>query len=182
MRTDTFLKIAEHDHTGSGSGTQITTGGLATDSVTGAKILLANAEYLKGRNNANSANISIIKVGTADTLEFGAVILAASVTTLSTSLINTLATAVTLADNQSAITTGIITLSTDESCTVHYRLVRNGVTQNGTLRFTDADTFPADNFQGTDVGVTFTVSSGALFYATTSTGNTASMTYTIIKE
>jgi len=72
MRTDTFLKIAEHDHTGSGKGVQISTGAIATDSITGAKIRLDNNEYLKGRNAANNANISIVKVNVSDKLAFGA--------------------------------------------------------------------------------------------------------------
>lgn len=300
MRTDTFLLIAQHDHTGLGMGDKIDTGALATDAVTGAKIRLDNVEYLKGRNAANSANINIIqvnandklaigtdlsnlamigntfitgrnnadsayidmlkvntsdklvigtdvanlaiindtyiqarnnadsgyisiakvntsdkieigveiasvvklsnnvafqhrnqadaayvntlKLNASDKIELGATVVAVNADTLGTSLIDTLATAVTLADNQSAITAGVVTLSTDESCAVHYRLVRNGVTQSGVVRFTDTETIPSESYTGTDVGVTFTVSSGALFYATTSTGNTASMTYVVIKE
>lgn len=72
MRTDTFLKIAEHDHTGAGKGTQIATGAIATDAITGAKIRLDNNEYLKGRNAANNANISIIKINASDKLALGA--------------------------------------------------------------------------------------------------------------
>ena len=147
-----------------------------------ANLAMIGDTYLTGRNNADSAYINMFKVGTDDKIAVGANILSANIETASTSLIDTLATAVVLADNQSAITAGIITLSTDESCAVHYRLVRNGVTQSGVLRFTDAETIPSDQFTGTDVGITFTVSSSALFYATTSTGNTVSMTYVVIKE
>lgn len=42
LRTDTFLKIAEHDHSGSGNGANIGGGSIANDSITGAKIRLAN--------------------------------------------------------------------------------------------------------------------------------------------
>jgi hypothetical protein len=221
MRTDTFLKIAEHNHTGSGSGEPLSAGSFAADSITGASIRLDNNEYIRarnvansgdintikvdtndnltigadfaamamindtyytGRNNADSAYINLFKIGTDDKIAVGATILAASIETTSTSLIDTLSSAVTLADNQSAITAGIVTLSTDESCAVHYRIVRNGVTQSGVVRFNDADTVPSESFHGTNIGVTFTVSSGALFYATTSTGNTGSMTYVVIKE
>lgn len=68
MRTDTFLKIAQHDHTGGGSGTQITAGALASDSITGAKIRLDNDEYLKARNAANTANVNMLKLDTNDDL------------------------------------------------------------------------------------------------------------------
>lgn len=68
MRTDTFQKIAEHDHTGSGKGKQLGAGSLAADSVTGAKIRLDNDESLKARNNADSSNIDILKINTSDKL------------------------------------------------------------------------------------------------------------------
>ena len=72
MRTNTFLKIAQHDHSGSaGMGVAITTAALAADSVTGVKILLANDQYLRGRNAANSADINIIKVNSSNTLTLG---------------------------------------------------------------------------------------------------------------
>jgi len=300
LRTDTFLKIAEHDHSGSGSGTPLSTGAISADAITGAKIRLDNDEYIRARNFANSGDISTIKIGTddklvinpeistvvklsnnialqhrnaadsayvstillnasdkialgadlanlaiindtfltgrnnadsayinllkvntsdkiavgadlanaalvnnvslqhrnaadsayietlkvnaSDKIELGANVVSANIETASTSLINTLASAVTLADNQAATTAGIVTLSTDESCAVHYRIVRNGVTQSGVVRFNDVDTVPSESFHGTDVGVTFTVNAGDLEYATTSTGNTASMTYVVIKE
>lgn len=171
MRTDTFVKIAEHDHTGSGKGLQIATAALATDAVTDTKILLANNAFMRGRNAADGADINIVKVDTSDRIVLGD----ASTMTLPDA-------AITLADNQSAITTGIVTLGTDESCAVHYRIVRNGVTQSGVLRFTDVETIPAETYVGTSVGVTFTVASGVLKYATTSTGNTGSMTYVLVKE
>jgi hypothetical protein len=260
MRTDTFLKIAQHQHTGSGDGSQLGTGSILADAVTGAKIRLDNNEFLKARNQLNTANINMLKVNTSDDIEFeaeiavailkqntyllgknqadsgeidlikvdasdnialgadlanlsiinntyitsvdnagtgsvniakvnaadkielGANVLAANVETISTSLIDTLTSAITLADNQSAVTAGVVSLGTDESCTVHYRIVRNGVTQSGTLQFTDVDTIPSESFQGSDVGVTFTVNAGDLEYATTSTGNTASLTFVVIKE
>ena len=222
MRTDTFLKIAEHQHTGSADGAQLSTGSIAANAITGAKIRLANNEYLRSRNAAgsddinalkinasdkielgaeigvapslinnialqhrnaaDSAYIATLKINAADKIELGANILSASVETLATSLIDTLDTAVVLADNQTAVTAGVISLGTDESCTIKYRLVRNGVTQSGTLEFTDVETIPQETYVGTDVGVTFTVNAGDLEYATTSTGNTTSMTYVVIKE
>lgn len=75
IRTNTWLKIAEHDHTGSnGKGIQLSAGALAADSVTGLKILLANDQYLRGRNAANSADKSILKVSTGDEIVFGTTI------------------------------------------------------------------------------------------------------------
>ena len=75
LRTNTWLKIAQHDHSGvSGMGVAISTSALAADSVTGTKIRLDNDQYLRGRNAANSADINIIKVNSSDTLTLGAVL------------------------------------------------------------------------------------------------------------
>ena len=300
MRTDTFVKIAEHDHSGSGNGTQLGTGSIAADAITGAKIRLDNDEYLRSRNFANSADINMIKIDTADKLvvnpeisavvklsnnialqhrnaadsayistivltaldkialgadvanlamnndtyiqgrnqadsayidllkvnatdkiavgaelanldvvnnvalqhrnnadsayietikvntsdkiEVGATVVSASIESTSTSLIDTLDSAVTLNDNQTATSAGIVSLGANESCSVHYRVVRNGDVQSGVIRFSDVDTIPSGSYNGIDVGVTFTVSAGALQYATTSTGFSGSMTYVVIKE
>lgn len=48
---------------------QINTSGIKNDAVTGAKIRLNNAEYLKGRNFANSANVSLFRVNASDQIE-----------------------------------------------------------------------------------------------------------------
>jgi hypothetical protein len=72
LRTDTFLKIAQHDHTGSGNGTQLTENAFADDAISGAKIRLDNDEYLTARNAANSADINIVKVDSNDEIYFGA--------------------------------------------------------------------------------------------------------------
>lgn len=66
--------MAQHDHTGSGNGSQLGTGSLQADAVTGAKLRLDNDEYLRGRNNADSANINILKVNTSDLIELGATV------------------------------------------------------------------------------------------------------------
>lgn len=335
MRTDTFLKIAQHQHTGSADGAQLGTGSLVADAVTGAKIRLDNNEYLRARNAADSANVNMIKIDanddlyidpeiakllikndtyvtarnnadsadvnvfkltTADKLDIGPeissvikisnnvalqhrnaadsayidtikvnasdkvvlgadlaslaiindtfiqarnnadsayidilkvttadkltispeissviklsnnialqhrnqadsayidtikvntsdlIVLGAEVVSIQTNTVNAGATAVTLTDNTViAADASVITLSTDESCRIRYRLVRNGSTQEGVLSFTDVSTIPSESFTGTDVGVTFSVSSGALYYTTTSTGSNVSMYYTILK-
>ena len=298
MRTDTFLKIAQHQHTGAGDGAQLGTGSILADAVTGAKIRLANDEFLKarnaadsaninivkvdtnddayfeaevanmvlkqntyllgrnaadsgnvnllkidanddlaidpdisklnlknatyltGRNNADSADVNLLRINTSDKLEIaaeigavlkmsnntyiqgrnnadsayvdmfkvrtddkiqvGANILAATIETATTSKIVP-QNSVVLADNTAVATsTSVISLGADESCLIRYRLLRNGVTQEGTLQFTDADTVPAESYTGTAVGVTFSVNAGDLEYTTTSTGNAVSMFYTIL--
>lgn len=208
MRTDTFLKIAEHNHDGSGNGAKLGAGSFENDSVTNLNIRLANDGYLRARNFLNTADINILKIDTSDDLfidaQISKVLLknnvyltgrnnadSASVDVLKIDTSDRIIVktdriesnpSITLADNQAATTAGIVTLGTDESCTVHYRIVRNGVTQSGTLKFTDVDTVPAEEYSGTLVGVTFTVNAGDLEYATTSTGQTGSMTYVVIKE
>lgn len=66
LRTETFQKISEHDHTGGGRGTQIGTGAIVDDSITDAKVRLRNDNYLRARNAASSADIDIIKVDDND--------------------------------------------------------------------------------------------------------------------
>jgi hypothetical protein len=66
LQTDTFLKIAEHNHTGSGNGEQLGTGALLASAVTGAKIRLDNDEYLRSRNAADSADVNLLKLDTND--------------------------------------------------------------------------------------------------------------------
>jgi len=64
-----FSAISAHDHTGSGNGLQIATAAIATDAVTDAKILLRNAQFLRGRNAANSADINILGLDVSNNLE-----------------------------------------------------------------------------------------------------------------
>ena len=46
LKSDTFQKIAEHNHTGSGTGSKLGTGSIIADAITGALIRLDNDEYL----------------------------------------------------------------------------------------------------------------------------------------
>lgn len=71
LKTQTFLKIAEHDHTGAGKGSQLGTGSILANAINGTKIRLANNEYLRGRNQAGSADINLLKVNASDKGEFG---------------------------------------------------------------------------------------------------------------
>jgi len=247
MKTDTFQKIAEHDHTGSGKGTQIGTAAIVADAVTGAKIRLDNDEYLRGRNFADSDNLSIVKVNASDLMEFGLTannfniknntfitgrnqansdnidiikvdggdklevgtdvsklnlvndlylqarnqansgyINIAKVDTSDNVLIeaHTISqqSSVTLADNQPTTSAGVITLGSNEAAKIHYRIVRNTDVQSGTLEIEQSGDLLFDEYIGDDTGVTFSLNSGALEYATTSTGNTAAFTYVIIKK
>jgi hypothetical protein len=196
MKTDTFQKIAEHDHTGAGKGKQIGTGALVADGVTGAKIRLDNQEYLRGRNQADSANIDMFKIDGGDEINVGATITSATITsaTITTGTITTgtiptsnqtqinATGSKTLADNQSATTAAIITLSADEACSIHYSIVRSTDVQKGVLECSESGDLLFDEYIGTDTGVTFSLNAGVLEYATTSTGNTAALIYSIIKQ
>lgn len=284
MRTDTFLKIAQHDHSGSGNGSQLGTGSLIADAVTGAKIRLDNDEYLRsrnaadtgninmikvdtnddlyinpeisnllmknntyilgrnqadsaninivkvdggdnldfgaqvsvlnmknntnltGRNNADSANINLIKVNTSDDIELGAEIAVAKMkndtyitarnnadsgdinlakvdTTDSLLLLNgreVLSKSVTLTDNTSvAATANVITLASNEAVVIDYKIIRGTDVVTGQLELEQSNALVQREEVGDDVGVTFSLSSDALFYTTTNTGNNATLSYNI---
>lgn len=68
MLTDTWTKIAEHNHDGAGNGVQLAAGALADNAITGAKIRLDNNESLDARNQANSGDVSLLKLDTNDEL------------------------------------------------------------------------------------------------------------------
>lgn len=69
--TDTWTPIANHRHEGSGDGNQIRTAGIEANAITGAKIRLANDEYLRARNAANNADLNLWKANASDVLEQG---------------------------------------------------------------------------------------------------------------
>lgn len=69
MLSDTFQKISAHDHTGGGNGALIGAGALADDSINDLKLRLRNNEAFRARNFANSADVSILKLGTDDRVE-----------------------------------------------------------------------------------------------------------------
>lgn len=92
IRDNCFQKIVDHDHTGaSGLGKQLTSAAFADDAITFAKINGANDSYLTARNNADSADINIIKVNTSDTLTLGATLASPTITsaTLSSPVLTT---------------------------------------------------------------------------------------------
>jgi hypothetical protein len=248
MKTSTFLKIAQHDHSGSGNGAQLGTGSIIADAITGAKVRLDNDEYLRARNNADSANLSLLKANTSDKIVFGTDIADINLTNntyltarnqadsadidivkvdegdqldfgTQVSVFNmktntyltgrnldnsgninvfkidaqdrvdfadgnlVLKGTATLTDNTSvaAAVPNFPTLSTDESAMLIYKIVRSTSVQFGTLWLDENGSLKAEECFGDDVGVTFTEDAGALDYVTTSTGNNATLTYTLIK-
>lgn len=67
-----WQKIADHDHTGGGLGTQISAGAIAANAVIGASIRYENNVAARWRNAANTADINGIKVNASNLVEFGA--------------------------------------------------------------------------------------------------------------
>lgn len=151
-----------------------------------SKANMVNDTFITSRNNADSADISIVKVDTSDKVILGS----SNVSTISGSALDvsgakqiTSNNTVTLTDNTASPTSaGVITLGTDEWCKVLYKIVRNTDVQFGELWLDEDNSSVIEEFSGDDTGVTFSISSGALQYITTSTGNNATMTYFIIKE
>jgi len=71
-----FEKISEHTHQGSGTGNQITTNGIAANGVKGTNLRLDNAQWLRGRNAANTGDINLIRATSGDAVEVGVSIIA----------------------------------------------------------------------------------------------------------
>lgn len=67
----TWTNIASHDHSGDPKGNQLSTAAFANDSITGAKIRLDNAQWLRARNAANSADLNLIRASATDSAEIG---------------------------------------------------------------------------------------------------------------
>lgn len=79
LRTDCFLRIAEHDHSGSqgpgiGMGRPIQGAGIVNNGINDTKIRLRNNEWLRGRNSTDNADIDIIKVNSGNNLELGTIL------------------------------------------------------------------------------------------------------------
>jgi hypothetical protein len=69
LRLECFQKISEHDHTGGGKGLQLGSGSIVDDSMTDLKVRLRFDQFLRSRNEANSADVSILRITTSDKLE-----------------------------------------------------------------------------------------------------------------
>lgn len=158
MRTDTFAVISSHDHTGSGNGKQLGTSSISADAITGAKIRLDNDEYLRGRNNADSANKSIIKVNTSDELEFGTTVGTIEIQDDGLTIVDNADNTKVIAFNASNITTattrtlsapdatGIIVLN-DNTATLSGKTISSA---SNTLTI-DADVATVSNIKNADI-------------------------------
>ena len=138
----------------------------------GAEIAAAKLKqntYLTGRNAADDGDVNIAKVDSQDR-----VLLQDTLYVKGTA---------TLADNTSvaAAVPNLPTVSTDETIFMFFKIVRNGDVQFGQVIFDEDGTNLVQELTGDDVGVTFSNDAGTLDYTTTSTGNAATLTYTIIK-
>ncbi len=96
-----LTEISAHDHSGSGNGTQIGTTGLANDGVTGTKIRLDNAQYLRARNAANNADLNLLRADAGDLLDIARVARFSSSETLTSSGAISLTTNLTILNGSS---------------------------------------------------------------------------------
>ena len=62
--------LSTHDHTGSGKGLKIGAAALDANAVTGASLRLDNAQWLRARNAANSADTNLLRLDSSDVLRF----------------------------------------------------------------------------------------------------------------
>jgi len=74
LLTDLFNAISSHTHGGSGTGNPIATTGLAANAADDTKILLRNAQWLRGRNAADTGDINILRVNASNAVEISATI------------------------------------------------------------------------------------------------------------
>ena len=71
--------ISDHDHTGGGRGTKISGSALTVDAFTGASIRLDFNEWLRSRNENNTADVNVLRITTGNELEIGPVVNATTV-------------------------------------------------------------------------------------------------------
>lgn len=176
MRTSTFLKIAQHTHTGLGNGSQLGTLSFLANAITGAKLRLDNDEELRALNFAGLADINILKVNVDDRVEIY------DVDNIQAKQIEA-DSVVILADNQVVpVSANIVTLSSTETAEIHYSLNRNSVLQEGVLKLDGSTDLLSEVFTGSDNGITFSLNAGTLEYVSTHTSITTELTYVIIKK
>lgn len=164
-------KISEHDHTGSGRGSQLGTGALVDSAVDDRKVRLRNAQALRARNAAGSADIDTFKVNASDEFVMEVDFHADRISNKST---------FTMVNNQSvaADVTGVtIDSSADVIIKIVYAAERLGTAdlrEHGLLeiQYNGTDFDVAQEFVG-DAGLAFTVTAGGQLQYTT-TDNTGS--------
>jgi len=175
MRTDTFLKIAEHLHTGSGDGAQLGAGSLLANAVTGAKFRLDNDEYLRSLDSL-SVDIDILKITPTDDLHIDPVISKLNLKNLS------FLTARNNADSADINILNVDASAANEAVNIEYKIIRGTDVQSGTLEIEQSNGSIVDSYIGDDTGITFSLVADALSFISTSTGNAATITHTIIKR
>lgn len=183
IRTQCFQKISEHDHTGGGKGVQIGANAFADNAINDAKIRLRNNQYLRARNNANSADVNLLRINASDLIEF------ADVEILLPHLKANKSFSFTNNQSSAANVTGLLLDSSSErSAVIHYEIFRDGTAdlyESGTL---------TAHYNGTDwdhvlsrignAGVVFSITSGGqIQYTSTDNAGSSSetLTYQLIK-
>lgn len=134
-----------------------------------AKLNVVHDTAVTAKNAAGNADIDMVKVDAQDRVLVGSELY--------------LKGSATLADNQSvaANVPNLPAASTDEFVHLIYKIVRDGSVEFGSVTFDEDGSNLVQKTTGDDVGVTFSNSSGTLQYTTTSTGNTAALSYVAIK-
>jgi len=79
-----FLKVVEHDHTGNGRGAKLGAGSFGDNSVTDLAIRLRAEEWLRSRDNDNTADLNIIGLDANDKIRLGEQVSEISLTPVNT--------------------------------------------------------------------------------------------------
>lgn len=74
--------LSAHKHEGNGTGVLLGPAAFSANALTGTKFRLANAEYLRARNAANSADVNLLRLNSSDALEVAPTTLLNGVTNL----------------------------------------------------------------------------------------------------
>lgn len=72
LYTDTWKKISQHDHTGGGRGSPISTAAIAANAIDDTKLRLRNAQWLRSRNAAGLGDVNVLRVNALDQIALGA--------------------------------------------------------------------------------------------------------------
>ena len=168
----------------------ISIGDTATPSATTTRVgnlIMKNNTFITAVNAANSAAINLAKVNASNKVEVGdsssanvSRVYGSSLITSGLIELNSSTTTIALTDAQAATDTGMTTaLSGTDAVIVDYKIVRNSLCQRGTLYIDYQSGSLSDEFIGTNNGVTFSLGSGLIKAALTSTGQNATLTYTL---
>lgn len=98
LRANGWQKIVDHDHS-TGKGVRIGTAGIADNAINGTKLRLQNAEWIRARNAANTADINVIRVNSSDVIEFSGDVAPGDNTVSTVKLQDNAVTTAKIADN-----------------------------------------------------------------------------------